>query len=76
MEILKTLGLSSLEKRRLRGNHTVLWNFLSRGNGEGNARLFSLVTNERIHGNGTKLYQMVFKSESDHENGQRLEMVS
>jgi len=45
--LLRMLGLCSLEKRRLRGDLTDLYNFLSRENGEGGADLFSLVTNDK-----------------------------
>jgi len=56
-EWLRTLGLSSLEKRRLRGSLIALYSFLRRGHGEGGAELCSLVSHDRICGNGSKLHQ-------------------
>jgi len=47
----KTLDLSGLEKRRLRGNLIVLYSFLRRGSGEGGAELFSLGSSDRRRGN-------------------------
>lgn len=46
-ERLRTLDLSSLEKRRLTGYLIALCSFLSRGITEGGAGLFSLLTNIR-----------------------------
>ena len=45
------------KNRRLRGNLITLYNFLRRGSGEDNTNLFSLVTDDSMHGNGTKLHQ-------------------
>jgi len=60
----RTLGLTSLEKRRLRGDlialHSFL-NFLRRRSGEGGADLFFLVSSDRICGNSSKLCQEKFK---------------
>lgn len=44
LERLRTLGLSSLEKRRLRGEFIALYNFSRKENGEGSADLFYLET--------------------------------
>lgn len=54
-EHLRTLALSSLEKRRLNSDLIVLPSFLRRGSGRGDAELFFLVSSDRKHGNGSKL---------------------
>jgi len=54
-EQLRTLGLPSLEKRRLRGDVIAPYSFLRRGRGEGGADLFSLVSSDKAHWNGSKL---------------------
>ncbi|KAK4822458.1 hypothetical protein QYF61_015265 [Mycteria americana] len=55
-EWLRTLGLSSLETRRLRGSLIALYSFLRRGSGEGGADLFSLLSSDRTCGNSSKLH--------------------
>jgi len=56
-ELLRTLGLSSLEKRRLKGDLTTVYRFLRRGGGEGGDELFLLGSSGRTPGNGSKLHQ-------------------
>lgn len=59
-EQLRALGLFSMEKRRLRGNIILVYNFLARGTGE-EGDLFSVNTNDRTHRNGVKLRQEEFR---------------
>ena len=59
-EQLRTLGLFSWEKKRLRGDLIALYGFLRRGSGERGGDLCPLVSHDRTHGNDSKLCQERF----------------
>jgi len=58
---LRSLGLFSLENRRLRGDPKAVYSFLKGGSGGGAAHLLCLVTSDRTGGKGMKLHQHKFR---------------
>lgn len=53
---MKRAGLFILRMGRLRGANTAVYNFLTRGNREGDAEFF-LVFRDKMQGNGLRLHK-------------------